>query len=51
MSNLPPIEFCTGMVAGGLLGYFLAIIVSGCSEVCVHVASAPPALSDIVENQ
>ena len=26
---LPPIEFFMGMLAGGLLGYFLAIMASG----------------------
>jgi hypothetical protein len=29
---LPPIEFFMGMLAGGLLGYFLAIMVSSGSE-------------------
>jgi hypothetical protein len=29
---LPPIEFFMGMLAGGLLGYFVAIMVSGGNE-------------------
>jgi hypothetical protein len=30
---LPPIEFFMGMLAGGLLGYFIAIMVRSGSEV------------------
>ncbi len=29
---LPPIEFFMGMLAGGILGYLIAIFVSGSSE-------------------
>jgi hypothetical protein len=29
---LPPIEFFMGMIAGGLLGYFVAIMVSSSRE-------------------
>jgi hypothetical protein len=29
---LPPIEFFMGMLAGGILGYLVAIVVSGGSE-------------------
>jgi hypothetical protein len=29
---LPPIEFFMGMLAGGLLGYLVTIMVNSCSE-------------------
>jgi hypothetical protein len=32
MQMLPPIEFFMGMLAGGLLGYFVAIMVGRGSE-------------------